>query len=75
MELKVLVVKDSRSKAVFAHVVDRKGTDSEGYAVTRIVEDIAWLGRTKVASKTDNVCAIVTFLKESLRAAKMEVQA
>ena len=42
--LKILVVKDLKSKSVFAHVVDRKGIDADGYAVTRLVQDIKWLG-------------------------------
>ena len=74
VDLKILVVKDSRTKSVFAHVVDRKGTDSTGYAITRLVEDIAWLGHVKVVLKADNERAIVKLLRESLRAAKTEVQ-
>ena len=72
--LKILVVRDSKTKAVFAHVVDRKGTDSDGYAVRRLVEDIAWLGHTKITLKADNERAIVKLLGEALRAAKTEVQ-
>ena len=40
VDLKILVVKDSKSKIVSAHVVDKKGTDASGYAVTRVVEDL-----------------------------------
>ena len=72
--LKILVVRDSKTKAVFAHVVDRKGTDCDGYAVRRLVEDIAWLGHTKITLKADNERAIVKLLGEALRAAKAEVQ-
>ena len=31
---KVLVVRDSRSKALFAHVVPAKGVDEKGFAVS-----------------------------------------
>ena len=73
VDLKILVVRDSKSKSVFAHAVEKKGTDASGYAVTRIVEDLAWLGHTKVTLKADNERAIVKLLKEALRAAKTEV--
>ena len=42
--IKILVAKDSKSRTLFAHVVRRKGTDEEGYAVKRLAEDIEWLG-------------------------------
>ena len=71
--LKILVAKDSESKAVFAHVVDKKGVDSSGYAVTRLVEDIRWLGHTRIALKADNERAIVKLLKEALKAAKTDI--
>ena len=62
--LKILVVKDSWTKAVFAHVVERKCTDADGYAATRLVEDIRWLGRPELCLKTDNGRAIVNLLKK-----------
>ena len=74
VDLKILVVRCSVSKTVFAHLVERKGTDSEGYAVSRLVEDIAWLGHTRLTLKTDNEPAIVKLLKESMRAAKTEIK-
>ena len=36
--LKILVVKDLQSKAIFAHTVTQKGVDADGYAVVRLVE-------------------------------------
>ena len=42
--LKILVVRDMRSKSVFAHAVPVKGSDEDGYAVQCVVDDIAWLG-------------------------------
>ena len=70
--MKILVVKDTKSKTVFAHTVMQKGVDSEGYAVTRLIEDVKWLGYTKVILKADNERAIVRLLKESLRRIKTE---
>ena len=34
IKLKILVVKDTKSKVIFAHAVRQKGVDDEGYAVT-----------------------------------------
>ena len=72
--VKILVVKDTKSKAVFAHVVKKKGADEEGYAVKRLAEDLAWLGYTKVILKSDGERAIVRLLKETLRVAKTDAQ-
>ena len=43
VQMKVLVAKDSKTNTCFANAVTAKGSDEEGYAITRIVEDIAWL--------------------------------
>ena len=74
VELKALVAKDSRSKTVFAHAVEVKGADDAGYAVSRMVEDIAWLGHTKIILKSDNEPAIVKVLKDSLKTARVEIE-
>jgi hypothetical protein len=34
--IKVLVIRDNKSKAVFAHVVPVKGVDEGGFAVSRL---------------------------------------
>ena len=48
---KILVARDSRSKSVFAHVVPMKGVDCKGFAVSSLVEDVLWLGYTRIALK------------------------
>ena len=70
--VKILVVKDLKSKAVFAHVVTQKGTDSEGYAIQKLVDDVKWLGYTKVLLKADNERAIAKLLTEALRVIKTD---
>ena len=65
--IKVLVVRDNRSKAVFAHTVPVQGADEGGFAVKAIVDDVVWLGYTKLVLKTDNEPAILKLLQESLR--------
>ena len=42
--VKILVVKDRKGKAIFAHTIPQKGVDADGYSVARLVEDIKWLG-------------------------------
>ena len=73
VQVKVLVVKDTLSRSIFAHVVRRKGVEEDGYSVKRLTEDVAWLGYTKVILKSDGERAIVRLLKESLRNIKTEV--
>ena len=70
IKLKILVVKDTKSKVVFAHAMRQKGVDDEGYAVARVTEDVQWLGYTKLILKTDGERAIVRLLRESLKAIK-----
>ena len=57
--IKVLIIRDSRSKSVFAHVVPSKGVDEGGFAVSMLVEDVKWLGYSRVTLKSDNEPAIV----------------
>ena len=47
--LTILVAKDSLGKAVFAHVVPQKGVDPAHYSVDALVQDIAWLGYTRLS--------------------------
>ena len=71
--IKILVVKDLKSKAIFAHVVPQNGVDADGYAVVRLIEDVKWLGYTKILRKTDNEKAMGKLLHDSLRRIKTEV--
>ena len=70
--LKVLVVRDSMTKCMFAHAVEKKGDDEQGYIVDCLVRDIEWLGHSKVVFKTDNEPAIVKVLRESLKSLRIE---
>ena len=70
--IKVLVVRDNKSKALFSHVVPVKGVDEGGFAVKAITDDITWLGYSKLVVKTDNEPAILKLLLESLRALRIE---
>ena len=65
--VKLLLVRDDKSKAIFGHVVPNKGIDEKIFAVDSLVEDVTWLGYTKLTLKSDNEPAIVKLLSESLR--------
>ena len=69
---KVLVVRDSRSKSVFAHVVPAKGVDERGFSVDAFVDDIRWLGYVKITLKSDNEPAIVKLLGAALRELRVQ---
>ena len=69
---KVLVIRDSKSKCVFAHVVPSKGVDEKGFAVDALVDDVKWLGYTKMTLKSDNEPAIVKLLSEALRELRIQ---
>ena len=69
--VKVLVIYDSESKAIFAHAVPQKGVDEPGYVVDKIVTDIQWLGYSRVILRTDNEKAIVKLVEEVLKELKV----
>ena len=49
----------------------RKGIDEKRFSVDMVVEDVLWLGYSKVLLKSDNEPAIVKLLKESLATLKV----
>ena len=71
--LKIIVAKDSSSKAIFAHVVNKKGVDEQGYVVQRLAEDIRWLGHKRIGLRSDNENAILKVLRTTMEAARFEV--
>ena len=70
--IKVLVVRDNRSKVLFAHTVLVRGADEGDFAVKAIVDDVVWLRYSKGVLKTDNEPAILKLLQESLRDLRVE---
>ena len=70
----VLVAHDSMSGCDFAHVVLQKGVDNDQYSVDVLVEDIKWLGFTRVILKSDNEPAIVKLLSDTLRELRYQVE-
>ena len=72
--VKVLLVRCSQTKAVFAHTVPVKGADEDGHIVKLVCGDIAWIGHTKVILKSDNEPAIKQIVRQALTALKVEVK-
>ena len=70
--LKILVVRDLKSKATFAHAVPVKGIDEKNYAVDSIVSDVKYCGYSRVILKSDNEPAIVSLLQEALKGLRAE---
>ena len=71
--LQILVARDSQSRAVFAHAVPSK-SPSDGLAVNRLLEDVQWLGHTRIALRSDNEPAIVALLKRALCTVRVHVE-
>ncbi len=65
--LKILVVKDSFSRAIFAHVVPQKGVGEHRFAADRLRNDILWMGHRRVLLRCDNEPAIKKLLVETLK--------
>ena len=70
--IKVRLVRDGKSKSVFGDVVPQNGIDEKGFAVSSLVEDVRWLGYSKLIFKSDNKPAIVKILSEALRELRAE---
>ena len=70
--LKILVVKDSKSKAIFAHVVPQKGVGEDRFAVDCLRKDLLWLGYPRVLLKSDNEPSIKSLLKDVLKGVRID---
>ena len=70
--LKVLIARDSLSQAVFAHAVSSKSPE-DGYAVKRLLEDVQWLGHTRIQLRSDNEPAILSLLRRALCTLRVKV--
>ena len=65
--IKILVVHDSKRKALFAHCIPMKGIDEKRFSVNCIVDDVAWLGYSRVLLKADNERPIAKLVAEALK--------
>ncbi len=70
--VKVILMKCSSTKIVLGHVVPCKGVDENMHVVKLLVEDIKWLGHTRMLLKCDNERAVVRLVREALKEARLE---
>ncbi len=68
--VKCLIVRCSRTKAIFAHQVPVKGIDEDRHVVKLVCADIAWMGHTKITLKCDNEPAVKQLVERALRELK-----
>lgn len=71
--VQVLVAHERLSWCVFAHVIPQKGIDIIHFTVDIFVEDIKWLGYTRIVLKSDNEPGIVKLLRSALTGARHTV--
>ena len=70
--IKVIVIYDSSTKCVFAHAVRRKG--AEAHVVQQVVDDISWIGHTRLVLRSDNEPAILALVNEALRGLRVQME-
>ena len=51
---KCIIIRCMMTKNVMTHVVPQKGNDEEQYCANLVVEDLKWLGHTRLILKSDN---------------------
>ena len=71
--VKCIILKDLKSKCMFAWVVPQKGRDASGFVVDLLSSAIKWLGYSNVLLKSDNEPAVLSVLRDTLRAIRVEV--
>ena len=70
--VKCLVVRCFASKAVFGHVIPCKKLNEDGVVVTKVLQNLEWLGHTRLIVKSDNEPAIQALAKRAVDLAKIE---
>ena len=64
--VKCLLIRCMNTKNVFAHVVPQNGRDESRFVVSLVMEDIKWLGHTKLIIKADNENALQAMIEGAL---------
>ena len=65
--VKCLVTRCSHTKCIFAHVVPVKGIDEDNHVTQLAVDDIRWLGHTRLIIKADNERSLQRLVREALK--------
>ena len=71
---KCIVVRCYVSKSVFGHVIPRKGLDEDGIVVDKILQDLEWMGHTRIIVKADNEPSIQALARRAIELAKIELK-
>ncbi len=70
--IQCLVVRCNSTKAVFGHVIPCKGADEDGIVADIVVQDVLWLGHTRVILKADGEAAIQALVRRAMELARVE---
>ena len=70
--LKCLILRCHESKIVLARMVPQKGIDEEKLVVDLVVEDLKWIGHSRVLLKCDNEPSISALVNAACEALKSE---
>ncbi len=70
--VKYLLVRCFQQKAVFSHLLPQKGLDEKNIACDFVLQDLEWLGHTRVIMKSDNEPAIQALVARVVELAKIE---
>ena len=70
--VRVIVGYCRSSRCPFKHVVPSKTTSMDKFAAERIVEDIVYLGHTRVRLRSDNEPALVALVGDALKGIRIQ---
>ncbi len=56
------------------HVIPRKGLDEDGVVVDEALQNLEWLGHTRIISKADNERAIQALARRAIELAKIDLK-
>ncbi len=70
--IKCIMVRCTKSKNVFPHVVPCKGASEDRFVASLVVADIEWMGHTKLIVKADNEPALKALVVQSLEEVRLK---
>ena len=72
--IKCLMVRCSATKCIFAHIVPHKGVDEANTVADMVLNDVEWLGHSRLIFKSDGEPAIQALVQRVVELAKVEIQ-
>ncbi len=70
--VKCIMVRCTKSKNLFAHVVPYKGAGEDRFVAELVTRDVEWLGHTRLIIKADNEPALRTLVMQSLEEIRLK---